>query len=586
MVIGPFVTENINEDFISINKIDPNKVYSQKGRKLKWKSWYVSDDYPANYSFSGLVKSSKINVYYLANYFYLTRKTTANFLFETNSSCYWYINGRKECSFNKNSESKSRFSCSLRRGWNLVLVKCILEASDDTKTDFHASVTDSVGKEIGFLLVKNGFVIHGNTETHVFGKNPNDLKQFIEIGDPLTDYKRSNPDIVVYLPKEGGKYNDGDNEHFLVTQSPKSNDLLAFWTQASAEAYGDNHIMLSRSGNGGLDWSEPQFITGTSLGGNEKQASWGVPICSASGRLYCFYTKSDAGTPSGISGIMGTMQSDDEGLTWRDGPDIVVPTTRLEPEDKNSPVVGVFIAWQLPIKDTKGRQILGYTVWKNKRGRCFFMRFDNVNEGPDIEDLIITWLPDNYIPVEMPEYLMERECSEPSIVLLPDGRLFMTMRTMTGHIWFSVSDDDGHTWHEPEELRYKDNGKKIKHPLSCCPIYALKNGNYILLHNNNNYFVEKYYRGEELPAGMNMFTHRRPLFISVGKYVSNAIQPIWFEKPRLILDNGGVIVGPKATNEIGTYPSLTEVNDKRILWYPDRKYYLLGKFLTDELLGL
>ena len=29
---------------------------------------------------------------------------------------------------------------------------------------------------------------------------------------------------------------------------------------------------------------------------------------------------------------------------------------------------------------------------------------------------------------------------------------------------------------------------------------------------------------------------------------------------------------------------LTERNGERVLWYPDRKYYLLGKLLPDELL--
>ena len=41
------------------------------------------------------------------------------------------------------------------------------------------------------------------------------------------------------------------------------------------------------------------------------------------------------------------------------------------------------------------------------------------------------------------------------MALLPDGRLFSTMRTWTGEIWYSVSDDDGHAWRRPEILRYR-----------------------------------------------------------------------------------------------------------------------------------
>jgi len=55
----------------------------------------------------------------------------------------------------------------------------------------------------------------------------------IQPGNPATEWRRSNPDIVVYLPKEGN-FNDGDNEHFLVFESP-GGDLLAIWTQSSSE---------------------------------------------------------------------------------------------------------------------------------------------------------------------------------------------------------------------------------------------------------------------------------------------------------------------------------------------------------------
>ena len=44
-----------------------------------------------------------------------------------------------------------------------------------------------------------------------------------------------------------------------------------------------------------------------------------------------------------------------------------------------------------------------------------------------------------------------------------------------------------------------------------------------------------------------------------------------------------VIVGPKKTAEIATCTSLTESKGARVLWFPDRKYYLLGKVLTGRL---
>ena len=52
-----------------------------------------------------------------------------------------------------------------------------------------------------------------------FGKSPLDKNQELEIGDPETEWKRSNPDIVVYKPKEGD-LNDGDNDVVTGRERP------------------------------------------------------------------------------------------------------------------------------------------------------------------------------------------------------------------------------------------------------------------------------------------------------------------------------------------------------------------------------
>jgi hypothetical protein len=56
------------------------------------------------------------------------------------------------------------------------------------------------------------------------------------------EWRRSNPDVVVYLPK-GGDHHDGDNEMLLVFPAPKSDGLIGMWTQSSVEGRGDNRII-------------------------------------------------------------------------------------------------------------------------------------------------------------------------------------------------------------------------------------------------------------------------------------------------------------------------------------------------------
>ena len=79
---------------------------------------------------------------------------------------------------------------------------------------------------------------------------------------------------------------------------------------------------------------------------------------------------------------------------------------------------------------------------------------------------------------------------------------------------------------------------------------------------------------------------RNPTFLCVGRFVPDARQPLRFSTPGKLFDTGGIPIGPKGTAEIATYTSLTESQGRRVLWYPDRKYYLLGKILGEAELGL
>jgi len=427
----------------------------------------------------------------------------------------------------------------------------------------------------------------------------------ITIGDPAVEWKRSRPDVVVYLPK-GGDRNDQDNEHFLVFPSPKGG-LRAMWTQSSVEAYGDNHIVLARSDDS-LTWSEPQFVVGTRKGERTPQASWGFPVYSRRGRLYCLYCQdspSEARDSRGRTLKMndiGVLYSDDDGQNWKKGADVPWPKSEYDHPDGIGPFWN-WIVWQTPMRDSKGRWLAGYSYWVSPSKRADtpqgfwdqdvgikFMRFDNIDEAPDPKDLKIThlMLEGKGLTVPTPIKAGLSDAMEPSLVLLPDKRLFMTIRTATGQIWYSVSTDDGESWRTPEVMRYRDGGDPINQPHAPCPIYPQEDGRFLLVFHNNPGRLGRFNQlaPPEAWKGLNHWSHvRRPAFISVGEYRRGAKQPVWFSQPRQILDTDGVIVGPKKTAEIATYTSFTVFKGKRTLWYPDRKYYLLGKFITDEMLA-
>ncbi|MBI4553202.1 MAG: exo-alpha-sialidase [Candidatus Latescibacteria bacterium] len=414
------------------------------------------------------------------------------------------------------------------------------------------------------------------------------------------DWQRTNPDLVLYLPHlPAGP--DGDNEHLIINVMPRSGDLLATWTTGTYESAPNTHTVVSRSRDGGITWTAPEPMPGTNdglmLGGR-----WGFHIVSQSGRVYFFFNKCTGiwDTSYTLNGVMRCVYSDDDGHTWQPGG--VLPFYRRQQYDHSDPRVPcAWIVWQPAIRDAKGRWIAGFTRWSSFSrfpqpqtgwhldSRSELIRFDNLDDGPHPQDLRMTWLPEGDsisvpCPVEPEKSKGYSLAEEPSIVLLPDGGLFMVMRTRTGHIWYTVSDDDGTSWRPADILRRCDGGAGMLHPKSPCPIYRLTDGRYLLFFHNHD--GTGY--GAAGPHDMNA---RRPIFVSVGEFRSNAHQPIWFSEPQLLFDTHGVALGPgNGTIEGGRtwlalYGCLTEHHHQRSLWYPDRKHFLLGRSITDELLA-
>jgi len=124
----------------------------------------------------------------------------------------------------------------------------------------------------------------------------------------------------------------------------------------------------------------------------------------------------------------------------------------------------------------------------------------------------------------------------------------------------------------------RDHGLPILQPLCCCPIYQLADGRYVLLHHNNDGHFEGCVREDTSK-------NRRPAFIALGEYRPDGEQPIWFSESKQLMDNGGVGIGPLNRTDIGVYSSFTRRGGNKVLWHPDRKFFLVGKRITDEFLS-
>ena len=406
--------------------------------------------------------------------------------------------------------------------------------------------------------------------------------------DVETELRKTRPDFVVYTPKStDGSTGDTGNEHFLVFEGPELN-LFAVWTQSTYEGKPDQRIVFSSSADDGRTWLPPRVIAGLEDG--KGMASWGFPMVSRSGRIYVIYNRhtgvNDIFTHT--TGRMAGIFSDDAGATWSAEQFISVPRSKWDNPDPAVPAN--WIVWQKPLRLSEDKYYVGFTRWVSPAVRppapmriwwaeesvVEFMRFENLDDDPEPGELEIGCFmnDDRALKVALRDHPDVSVAQEPSIVSLPDGRLFCVMRTATGHPYYTTSGDAGRTWDPPQPLRQSDDQLPFLHPCSPCPIYQVGQGEYIFLfHNHDGHF------GGWGPEHTKM--HRRPIYLCRGLFRPEATQPIWFSEPLFLMDHGGVSI---LRSDLAMYASTTSIEDGLVLWYPERKYFLLGKRIPRELL--
>jgi hypothetical protein len=413
--------------------------------------------------------------------------------------------------------------------------------------------------------------------------------------DLQKEIRRTRPDFVVYQPKstDGSTFDTG-NEHFLVFDGPDGS-LMAVWTQSNCEGSPNQRIVFSRSEDEGQTWAEPRILAGPTPPEEENIASWGFPLVSESGRIYVLWSQHIGVVDSfyHTTGLMHGRYSDDFGKTWSEPRNIPMPRSRFDNDDPAIPAN--WIVWQKPERLSDGKYFVGFTRWTSntkaptspeeagwtgQESHVEFMRFENADDHPETEHLQISCFArdDEALRVPFPGHEEISLVQEPSLVALPDHRLFVTLRTMQGCTYWSLSEDAGRTWAAPRPLCRQDDGDRLLHPLSPCPIYRYDETRYVFLHHNHDGHIDGY-------GPYDTSYHRRPLCLALGEYRPGAEQPVWFSESKLLMDHGNVPLGPGHRRDLAMYSSFTIRNDRRVLWYPDRKFFLLGRVISEEFLA-
>ena len=415
------------------------------------------------------------------------------------------------------------------------------------------------------------------------------------------EWERTEPDLLAYIP---GDFTGADacNQHFLVVKTPPGT-FVGFWTQSTFENAGDQRVVVSRSLDRGRTWSAPQTIDGPQPADppGTGLASWGFPIVApdllADGghRVYYIYNKNvgldDAREDT--TGMVRCRYSDDDGCTWSDATiDFPIAPSAISHPDRSMPPS--WIVYQTVFVTPENHVLVPFTRWASHTwdpavklnlnllehwSEVWFLRFENILSERDPDKLVVSTWPKaaHGIQVENPYRPGVSVAQEPKVQALADGRLICVFRTLHGANYYALSDDDGRSWDEPRVLRYEPGGNPVLNPMSPSPLYRLHDGRYLLLFYNNDGTAN----GGKSPVDSKH--NRYPVWLTVGRQIPGEVDhPLRFGPPKIFATSNGVLLPHTGGTQVAVYPSLVDDGDERILFYPDRKHYLLGKHITDE----
>ena len=384
---------------------------------------------------------------------------------------------------------------------------------------------------------------------------------------------------------------DSYNDHFQVVDDPLRKMLYAFWTQATYEGAVDQHIAFSKSSDGGVTWSEPVVLAGSECFAFPRlRASWQQPMLTKSGRLYCLWNQQTTSRGPHCGQMFGSY-SDDAGDTWSSPKQVLFPQ-RMDQDDPNPLVPPMWCNWQRPLRlGEAGKFFVGCSrhgkAPYDRKSCCKieFWQFENIDENPLVEDIRIRFFATNrdmldatkiapisgvkyFEPITDPHGNPEDPAvEEASIVKLPDGRLFAVMRSSIGCPVWSQSRDGGRTWTAARPLLDKDGGMPYRHPRSPCPFYDWKGPEA-----GSGYYFGLIHCTFDM-AQKTAYQNRGPLYLIAGRFNPNSEQPVEFSAPRLF--------APRPYGN-SFYSSYTVLDGKGVLWFNDKKYYLLGRRIGAE----
>jgi len=264
-------------------------------------------------------------------------------------------------------------------------------------------------------------------------------------------------------------------------------------TGPGSEGANGEHVVATSSEDKGKHWSPPMDIEAPD---RTKPSAYAVGLITPEDRIYAFYCYNGDGIrayPDGKplpradeQGWFCYRFSDDKGKTWSSRYRLPLRLTPVDFDNEWKGELQMFWAVGTPTI-FEGKAIFGFTKlgqYIQEKGEGWFFRSDNILTERDPAKLNWQLLPDGDRGVRTPEFGSVQE--EFDVIALEKEDLLSVYRTTRGVIGSSYSRDGGHTWSQPEPLRYNSSSPVMKNPRANPKLWKMANGRYLLWYHNDN----------------------------------------------------------------------------------------------------
>ena len=231
--------------------------------------------------------------------------------------------------------------------------------------------------------------------------------------------------------------------HSASIVETRKGDLVATYFGGTKERNPDVCIWVSRKPKGKSEWTAPQMVADGVFAPDHREACWNPVLYETPGGELLLYFK----IGPNVAGWKGWMvRSKDGGKTWSKREQL--PDSLYGPI-KNKPILN------------KGR-LISPTSDERDGWKIYFEYSDDMGK---------TWRRTPFVETEPGV-----KAIQPTIIVLPDGRLEALCRTRSRHIGVTFSSDNGETWSKLQLIDTPNNNSGID-------AVNLKGGGYALICN-------------------------------------------------------------------------------------------------------